>query len=91
MRHWQDDGACRGQDRKLWFPAPGDEKPAYREAKAICATCPVREECLTFALATDERHGLWGGLTIKERHRWRDRSSGTPEQQAARAAISGGR
>jgi len=37
------------------------------EAKAICATCPVVEHCLEFATKNDERDGVWGGLTAKER------------------------
>lgn len=37
------------------------------EAKTICATCPVKEQCLEFAIKNDERDGVWGGLTAKER------------------------
>lgn len=69
---WQFDAACRGEDSALFF-APGyferREEKAARElrAKAICAVCPVRDECLEFALAARESHGVWGGLNEQER------------------------
>lgn len=63
---WWERAACRGLDTELFFPDRG-ESPA--EAKAVCATCPVTEDCLWFALgkADDElrpqRSGIWGGET----------------------------
>lgn len=59
---WQQDAACRGVTPDVFFP---DEDPAA--AKAICETCPVRLHCLAFALQQNERYGIWGGLTEKER------------------------
>lgn len=61
---WQSDAACRGSDPDAFFPA-ADEDAAH--AKAICAGCSVRIECLTFAIASDQRHGVWGGLSEKDR------------------------
>ena len=63
---WQQQGACRGADAELFFP-PTDEEAAV--AKSYCATCPVRLACLGFAIERNERFGVWGGLTEKERAR----------------------
>jgi WhiB family transcriptional regulator, redox-sensing transcriptional regulator len=58
--------AQRDQDPELWFPANGDRAAADR-AKAICRSCPVRPACLEWALAANERTGIWGGTTPNER------------------------
>jgi WhiB family transcriptional regulator, redox-sensing transcriptional regulator len=69
---WQLDGACRGEDSALFF-APNyfekrDEKNTREtKAKAICARCVVRDECLEYALGIREPHGIWGGLNEFER------------------------
>ena len=67
---WREDAACRGIDTDVFFPATDEEA---EEAKAICASCPVREECLEFALQTRQEDGVWGGLTETERRRLRRR------------------
>ncbi|WP_268257286.1 WhiB family transcriptional regulator [Kitasatospora indigofera] len=60
-------GACRNvPDPDVFFPEDGDEVGAAR-AKRICAGCPVRSACLAYALATDEPHGIAGGLDPEER------------------------
>jgi WhiB family redox-sensing transcriptional regulator len=69
---WQARAACRGPHAPVFFPPPQferkDEKLAREEqAKAICATCPVREPCLAYALRIREPHGIWGGLSEAER------------------------
>jgi WhiB family redox-sensing transcriptional regulator len=68
---WQMDGACRGEDPRLFFHPEGERGEARAErqsaAKAICATCPVITECATHALAVKEPYGVWGGLTEDER------------------------
>jgi WhiB family redox-sensing transcriptional regulator len=69
---WQFRAACRGEDASLFF-APGyfetrEQKEAREaQAKAICARCPVRAECLEYALAIREMHGVWGGMNETER------------------------
>ncbi|MBT0568597.1 WhiB family transcriptional regulator [Williamsia sp. CHRR-6] len=63
---WEADGLCRQVDPDLWFPEVGERDTA---AKRICADCPVTGECLDWALATDERFGIWGGLSPVERRR----------------------
>jgi WhiB family redox-sensing transcriptional regulator len=70
--NWQHAAACRGEDSSYFF-APGyferrSEKLAREAvAKAICARCPVRDECLEFALQVRDPHGVWGGLNEMER------------------------
>jgi len=63
---WRQKGACRGLNPAIFYPASEDEAA---EAKAICATCVVRETCLEYALGNHEHDGVWGGATEKERRR----------------------
>ncbi len=64
---WTRQALCAGHpDRGAWFPEDG-ESPA--RAKAVCRACPVRSECLAFALKTGQREGVWGGTTPYERRR----------------------
>lgn len=77
---WQQDAACRGADPNLFFGPqhePRDVK-AKREMKAkiVCHSCPVREECLAFALETQEIFGVWGGTNEVERRRLSRRRAG---------------
>jgi WhiB family redox-sensing transcriptional regulator len=62
---WRTRAACLGMDTELWFPE-GIEALA-QQAKAVCARCPVRDDCLEFALAAGEVDGIWGGLDEDER------------------------
>ena len=69
---WYLSASCRGPESALFFPPATMEPRDVRErreskAKAICAGCPVRGECLDFALRVREPHGIWGGLTELER------------------------
>jgi WhiB family transcriptional regulator, redox-sensing transcriptional regulator len=68
-RKWRSAAACRSADPELFFPisAVGKALEQVAEAKAICARCPVRRQCLAFALRTRQAHGIWGGLTEEER------------------------
>ena len=65
---WHQHGACRGADPNLFFPARGE---SVKEAKAVCARCPVRAECLEYALTNQEKFGVWGGLSERERRQLR--------------------
>jgi WhiB family transcriptional regulator, redox-sensing transcriptional regulator len=74
---WQARAACAGMDAQLFF-APDGERPQQREireakAKAVCALCPVRAQCLDYALRNSIRGGIWGGLNQEERSRERRR------------------
>lgn len=68
-RDWWRSAACREADPELFFPVatqgPGADEVA--KAKAVCAGCGVRRECLQYALATRQLHGVWGGTTEDER------------------------
>ncbi len=66
VRAWRRRAACRGLASGIFYPASDEEAT---EAKAVCDGCPVREECLAYALAAREKHGVWGGLTERERAR----------------------
>lgn len=63
---WFDEAACRGVDPGLFHPARGDYA-VERNALAICAGCPVRDQCLTHAVTHHELHGIWGGTSARER------------------------
>ena len=77
---WRQDAACRDLDKAIFFPDSEEETGA---AKAVCATCPVRDACLEFALVTRQDDGVWGGLTETERRRLRRR-----RQEAARRTAA---
>ncbi|MFD9425730.1 MULTISPECIES: WhiB family transcriptional regulator [unclassified Streptomyces] len=69
MENWRMRAACREVDPDLFFPI-GSTGPALvqtEDAKAVCATCPVREQCLRWALENGQDSGVWGGLGEDER------------------------
>lgn len=57
-------GLCAQTDPEEFFPEQGGSS---KTAKSICARCDVRPDCLAYALATDQRHGIWGGTSERER------------------------
>lgn len=61
---WNEGGACFGMNTNLFYPERG-ESP--NPAKAVCGGCPVRGQCLAWAFAAHEAHGIWGGKTPQER------------------------
>ncbi len=65
---WKSDAACRTVDTSIFFP---ENEAAAAPALAVCARCPVREQCLDFALETRQHDGIWGGATETERRRLR--------------------
>jgi WhiB family redox-sensing transcriptional regulator len=67
---WHADAACRGRGTAAFFPGRGQNETCA-SAKAICAGCPVRAECLDDALAHGEKVGNWGGTSERERRRLR--------------------
>jgi WhiB family redox-sensing transcriptional regulator len=60
------DATCASADPDLFFPRE-QRDPGNREAKQVCARCPVKDECLEYSLATREEFGIWGGLDEWER------------------------
>ncbi|HEX7165676.1 MAG TPA: WhiB family transcriptional regulator [Acidimicrobiales bacterium] len=76
---WRRDAACKDLDPNLFFPI-GVTGPAVDQiaaAKSICTLCPVRAECLDFAITTNQEFGIWGGTSEDERRvlrrQWRAR------------------
>ncbi|TPW77221.1 WhiB family transcriptional regulator [Schumannella soli] len=65
---WQSDALCAQTDPEAFFPEKGG---STRDAKKICTGCEVRSECLQYALENDERFGIWGGLSERERRKLR--------------------
>jgi WhiB family redox-sensing transcriptional regulator len=68
---WQTDALCAQTDPEAFFPEKGG---STRDAKKVCGACNVKAQCLEYALANDERFGIWGGLSERERRRLRKRA-----------------
>lgn len=83
---WMEHAECKGCDPELMFPQRGDMQ-TLRLAKATCAECPVRGECLDYALAIPERNGVWGGLSERERLRLRRHRGALTSSTAARVTA----
>jgi len=65
---WQSNALCAQTDPEAFFPEKGG---STREAKRVCAKCDVRQACLEYALDHDERFGIWGGMSERDRRRLR--------------------
>lgn len=68
---WQERALCAQTDPEAFFPEKGG---STREAKKVCQSCEVRVDCLEYALLMDERFGIWGGLSERERRRLKKRA-----------------
>ena len=72
---WRDLAACRDSDASLFFPV-GTTGPAVQQTEkaiAICNTCVAKEDCLQYALETNQESGVWGGYAEDDRRRRRKR------------------
>jgi WhiB family redox-sensing transcriptional regulator len=67
---WHEQALCAQTDPEAFFPEKGG---SIRQAKRICGRCEVKDECLRHALVHDERYGVWGGLSERERRRLKRR------------------
>ncbi|PWG14035.1 WhiB family transcriptional regulator [Streptomyces sp. V2] len=71
---WKNSAVCAGVDPELFFPTQGDSRGA-EDARTVCASCPVRLDCLEDALQAEtgrglhSRHGIYGGLNPRQRYR----------------------
>jgi WhiB family redox-sensing transcriptional regulator len=65
-QQWRSKAACQGLDPEIFYPLDEEDTD---EAKAVCATCTVRESCLEHALGHREKEGIWGGASERERRR----------------------
>lgn len=81
---WMHAAACRGLNPELFHPQPGESSD---QAKAVCAGCPVRTECLDYAMAHYELFGVWGGTSQKQRSQLRRRG---PRINAVRCGTRSG-
>ncbi len=70
---WRDRAACKDSHPELFFPigTTGDALEEIDAAKAICRSCPVRKDCLAFAIETNQESGVWGGMSEDERRKLR--------------------
>ena len=84
---WHADANCRGMDPELFFPGQGE---STKEAKAVCRACDVQVECLLAALNNTEKHGIWGGLSERERRSIRKRKRGGSEPKPIQHGTIGG-
>ena len=75
---WRALGACSRTDPDLWFAVGAME---HKQAKRICRECPVQGQCLAYAMDAPVDHGIWGGLTERERRRFR-RQAGAKDWRA---------
>lgn len=71
MLGWQDRALCSQTDPEAFFPEKGG---STRDAKKVCVGCEVKAECLEYALRNDERFGIWGGLSERERRKLKKRA-----------------
>jgi WhiB family redox-sensing transcriptional regulator len=85
---WRSAGACLSADPDLFFPVATGPVAVKQMtmARRICAGCPVRQQCLDFAMRTGETHGVWGGTTPEERIR--ARRARTQRRRRARMSPS---
>jgi WhiB family redox-sensing transcriptional regulator len=87
---WRELAACRGVGLDLFFPERGE---SAEPARQVCAACPVRQPCLDYAITNRISHGIWGGLTERERRALRSgwvRSSRRDRDRAVLAAEAAG-
>jgi len=68
MLTWHDHANCKGADADLFFPGAGG---STKKARALCAACEVKIECLDYSVDSGEKFGIWGGLSERERRRVR--------------------
>jgi len=90
LAEWWSLAACSSADPDLFFPISqsGPSAAQIRRAKAVCAQCVVRSECLEYALAADPMQGVWGGMSEEERTLLRRREQKARARAARRASFS---
>jgi WhiB family redox-sensing transcriptional regulator len=67
---WAVDALCKGKPQEWWYPENFNSAPNRKNvarAKLHCQVCPVKKQCLEYAMEHNEEHGVWGGLTPTER------------------------
>lgn len=89
MTDWRSDAACRGMNPAIFHPDRGDYQ-GIDKALAVCAACPVATECLTWALDTNQKQGVWGGTTGRDRRQLRRTWRRTVPCQRCNADVDAG-
>lgn len=76
--HWREKAACLDLDTELFFPigTTGKAVDQIEQAKRICQWCPAIDQCLDWALKTNQQDGVWGGLSADERRSLRRKRQG---------------
>jgi WhiB family transcriptional regulator, redox-sensing transcriptional regulator len=89
LAEWWSLAACQSADPDLFFPisGAGPARVQVERAKAVCAGCPVRGDCLRYALAAGPLQGVWGGLTEEERRLLRQREAKARMRAARRSGA----
>ena len=82
---WRELAACRGAGLDLFFPERGE---SAEPARRVCAACPVRQPCLDYAITNRITHGIWGGLTERERRALRSGWVRTSRRERDRAILA---
>lgn len=81
---WMAEAACRDRDPSFFFPSTGD---GVLRAQVVCARCPVKAECLDYALTNEIHHGVWGGMSERARRRLRLQRRATQDGAGVRARL----
>jgi WhiB family redox-sensing transcriptional regulator len=82
---WRYRAACRGIELEVFFPGRGESAEAARQ---VCARCPVRQPCLDYALSHGIVHGIWGGLTERNRRSLRSRYTAAARRDRDEAILA---
>ena len=85
---WQDGALCAQADAEAWFPEKGG---SVKAPKKICGACPVRADCLEYALENRFTYGIWGGLTERQRRAIladRERAAGLSRCQSGHHVLT---
>ena len=87
--NWRDRAACLSAETDLFFPigSTGSAVLQVHEAKRVCADCPVRADCLDWAVKLNVDHGVWGGLSEEERRSLKRRQTRKRAASAAGAVV----
>ena len=90
LAEWWPLAACRSADPDLFFPISqsGPAAMQIQRAKAVCAQCAVRSQCLRYALAADPLQGVWGGMSEEERRLIRRREQKARARAARRPSFT---
>lgn len=88
-RSWLADAACAGMDSRAFFANGCHAREQVKEAKKICAACPVQPACANFAIESGERWGVWGAMSQQELRRKRRRFTSRAKERttAPKAAV----